>query len=113
VLGDQVVMTPVFMGSEPVRADEGRFKGTVVLQEEQDKGLALMLALDPAQQAEARLGKDKSGDDVLSAAYKDNLVLDFSGLRASKLDAARKAQLLDLVVQYVDNMKEGHAKVKM
>jgi hypothetical protein len=113
VLGDQVVMTPVFMGSEPVRADEGRFKGTVVLQEEQDRGLALMIALDPAQQAEARLRKDKSGDDVLSAAYKDNLVLDFAGLRASKLDAARKAQLLDLVTQYVGNIKEGHAKVKM
>lgn len=113
VLGDQVVMTPVFMGSEPVRADEGRFKGTVVLQEEQDKGLALMQALNPAQQAEARLRKDKSGDDVLSAAYKDNLVLDFAGLRAAKLDAARKAQLLELIAEYVANMKEGHAKVKM
>ena len=28
VLGDQVVMTPTFMGSEPVRADAGKFKGT-------------------------------------------------------------------------------------
>ncbi len=113
VLGDQVVMTPVFMGSEPVRADEGRFRGTVVFQDEQDKGLALMLALDAAQQAEARLRKDKGGDDVLSAAYRDNLVLDFAGLRASKLDAARKAQLLGLIAEYVGNMKEGHAKVKM
>ena len=27
VLGDQVVMTPVFMGSEPVRAESGKFQG--------------------------------------------------------------------------------------
>lgn len=113
VLGDQVVMTPVFMGSEPVRAEAGRFKGTVVLQAEQDRGLALMRALDPAQQAEARIRPGKSGDDLLSAAYRDNLVLDYAGLRASKLDAARRAQLLELIAEYVGNLKEGHARVKM
>jgi hypothetical protein len=113
VLGDQVVMTPVFMGSEPVRAESGKFKGTVVLQEEQDKGLALMRALDPAQQAEARIRKDKSGEDLLSAAYKDNLVLDYAGIPASKFNDAQKAQLLDVIAEYIGNMKEGHARVKM
>ncbi len=113
VLGDQVVMTPVFMGSEPVRADAGRFKGTEIMQAEQDRGLALMKSLDPAQQSAARIRKDKSGEDLLSAAYKDNLVLDYSGIRGSALNAAQKAQLLGLIAEYVNNMKEGHAKVKM
>ena len=36
VLGDQVVMTPFFAGSEPVMATSGKYKGTAVLQEEQD-----------------------------------------------------------------------------
>ena len=31
VLGDQVVLTPTFMGSEPPRADTGRFAGTAIL----------------------------------------------------------------------------------
>ena len=35
VLGDQVVMTPMFLGSEPVRADAGKYKGTVVFQDEE------------------------------------------------------------------------------
>jgi hypothetical protein len=39
------------LGSEPVRAESGKFKGTVVLQDEQNKGLALMNALTPDQQA--------------------------------------------------------------
>ncbi len=30
VLGDQVVMSPVFVGSEPVHATSGKFKGTIV-----------------------------------------------------------------------------------
>jgi hypothetical protein len=31
VLGDQVVMSPVFIGSEPVHATSGKFKGTIVM----------------------------------------------------------------------------------
>jgi hypothetical protein len=39
VLGDQVVMTPSFMGSEPVTVSTGKYAGTAVLQDEQNKGL--------------------------------------------------------------------------
>src|SRR2546427_5365413 len=49
VLGDQVVMTPFFAGSEPVIAEAGKFRGTVVLQEEQNRGLAMLQALDKGQ----------------------------------------------------------------
>lgn len=113
VLGDQVVMTPVFMGSEPVRADSGRFRGTVVLQAEQDKGLALMKTLNAAQQASARIRKDKAGEDLLSAAYKDNLVLDYAGIRAAELSDTQKMLLLGLIEEYVGNMKPGQARVRM
>lgn len=113
VLGDQVVMSPVFMGSEPIRADSGRFKDTVVLQSEQDQGLAMMRALDASQQATARIRKDKAREDLLSAAYKDNLVLDYAGIRATALSNAQQAQLLAVIAEYVNNMKAGHAQVKM
>src|SRR5206468_3929505 len=49
VLGDQVVMTPMFMGSEPVAAHEGPHAGTRVFQAEERQGLALMRALTPEQ----------------------------------------------------------------
>lgn len=113
VLGDQVVMTPVFMGSEPVKAEGGKFKGTEVLQNEQDKGLALMRSLTGQQQAVARIRKDKAGEDLLSAAYKDNLVMDYAGLRAAEMTGEQRTQLLNVVAEYVSNMKEGHAKVRM
>ena len=40
VLGDQVVVTPFFAGSEPVTATSGKYRGTTVLQDEQNKALA-------------------------------------------------------------------------
>ena len=48
VLGDQVVMTPMFAGSEPVVATSGKYKGTSVLQDEQNQGLALIKTLTDA-----------------------------------------------------------------
>ncbi len=113
VLGDQVVMTPVFMGSEPVRAEGGKFKGTEIMQPEQDKGLALMKALNAAEQAGARIRKNKAGEDLLSAAYRDNLVLDYAGIRAAELGIPKQALLLGVIEEYVNNMKEGHARVRM
>ena len=32
IRGDQIVMTPTFMGSEPVRAESGKYAGTRVFQ---------------------------------------------------------------------------------
>ena len=57
VLGDQVVMTPLFVGSEPVIATSGKYAGTKILQEEQDRGLAMMTSLDAA----APEGGDRGG----------------------------------------------------
>jgi len=113
VLGDQVVMTPTFMGSEPVRADSGRHQGTVVLQDEQEKGLALFLALDPEQRARAVIRGDKGPTESLAQAYQDNLVLDYAGIPASRLNDRQRLLLLEVMAEYVNNMKEGHARVRM
>jgi hypothetical protein len=113
VLGDQVVMSPVFMGTEPVKRETGKFMGAVVLQAEQNLGLALMRSLDAAQQAKATIAGSKKGEDTLTAAYRDNLVLDYAGIRATELSTAQKKMLLKVVAQYVNNMDRGHARVKM
>ncbi len=113
VLGDQVVMTPMFTGSEPVRAEAGKFKGTVILQEAQDKGLALLLALDPAQQTKAIIRSEKTTNYNLTEAYKDNVVLDYAGLPAASMNAAQKKLLLAVIEEYIGNLDAGHARVKM
>jgi hypothetical protein len=113
VLGDQVVMTPTFMGSEPVRAESGRYAGTVVMQEEEAKGLALIEALDEAQRRVAIIQSSKTGNNALAQAFRDNLVLDYAGIRASAMTARQRELLLDLIAEYVHNMSEGHARVRM
>ena len=113
VLGDQVVMTPFFAGSEPVTATSGKFKGTTILQDEQSAGLAMIGALDPGQRQKAIVQISKTGNNNMTEAFKDNVVLDHAGVRASELTAAQREQLIGLVKLFVDNMDDGHARVKM
>jgi len=113
VLGDQVVMTPTFMGSEPVSADTGRYAGTRVLEAEERKGLALMNALTAEQRARATIETSKTRNNALAQAYRDNLVLDYTGIRAADMNARQRELLLDLIGEYVGNLRDAHARVRM
>ena len=113
VLGDQVVMTPHFFGSEPVKAPSGKYKGLTILQQEQSDGLAMLKALSDAQQKQAVLNFSKTGNNNLTEAFKDNVVLDYAGARASDFDSSTKRRLTDLVHLYISNMPDAQARVKM
>jgi hypothetical protein len=112
-LGDQVVMTPHFAGSEPVIATSGKYQGTAVLEEEQAQGLKLIQALSDLERKKAILSFSKTGNNNLTEAFKDNVVLDYAGIRASELPARQQQQMIELAGLYIDNMDEGHAKIKL
>ena len=113
VLGDQVVMTPAFWGSEPVVATGGKYAGTSILQREQARGLALIQSLPEAQRARAIVRGDKTGNDNVSEAFKDNVVLDHAGLAAKQMSPVHRRQLLALVEEFVSNLRDDQAKVQM
>ena len=113
VLGDQVVMTPSFFGSEPARATSGKYRGTSVMQDEQAAGLAFMKALTKEQRTAATLRTSKDGNDNLTEAFKDNVVLDYAGVPVRTLSDAQRRQLLGLIGLYVHNMRDEHARVRI
>lgn len=113
VLGDQVVMTPAFYGGEPVVTETGKYAGNVIMQAEQDQGLALMQSLSTAQQAVATMSRDKTRNNQVAAANQDNLTLDYAGIVGSELSSSQKLQLLNLIRVYVGNLRDPHAEVTM
>jgi len=113
VLGDQVVMTPAFWGSEPTVATSGKYAGTSILVDEQNRGLQMVRALTPAQRSQAVLQTSKTGNNILTQAFSDNVVLDYAGVRVSSFSAAQKKMLLDLIGLYVGNLRDGHARVHL
>jgi hypothetical protein len=113
VLRDQVVMSPVFVGSEPVIARAGKYKGIAILQDEQNRGLAMRRSLSEAQRAKAVLTADKNGNNNLTEAFKDNVVLDYAGLAGGEFSPAQREQLMALIGLFVANMDDGHARIRL
>jgi hypothetical protein len=114
VLGDQLVMTPTFLGSEPAIAPAGTdYAGISVLQDEQQAGLDFVNALSTDQQESAILSSDKTKDNLEAGANTDNAVIAYAGIQASVLDATLQKKLLDLVALWVSHMPDDQAGVKM
>jgi hypothetical protein len=112
VLGDQVVMTPMFMGSEPVVAESGPYAGTRVFQAEEEQGLALFRALTPDQSSRALVTKDLPGE-AFTAAFRDNLALRYEGIRFRELSGVQQEMVVRLVEVYVGRIRLGHDRIRM
>ena len=112
LLKDQVVITPMFLGSEPVVAESGKYAGTRVFHAEEQSGLALMRALTAEQRTKTILSADLPGE-VFTTAFRDNFEMRYEGIRHDELSAAQQQLLLELVAVYVGRMRSGHAQVRM
>ena len=112
ILGDQLVITPLFMGSEPVAADTGRHTGTRVFADEEARGLALIRALDAEGQQKATIGQALPVE-LFTAAFRDNVEMKYEGIRYDELSRAQQEGLLDLVDVYVGRIRPGHAQVRL
>jgi Protein of unknown function (DUF3500) len=112
VLGDQIVLTPNFMGSEPVAAESGKYAGIRVLEAEERQGLALMRALEPGQRDRATIASALP-PELFAAAFRDNLELDYQGIRWRELSRDQQHLLVDLIGTYVGRARAGHAELKL
>lgn len=112
VLGDQVVMTPAFLGSEPVFAQSGKYAGTRVFQAEERQGLAVIRALTVEQRAKAIVGADLPRD-LFTSAFRDNHEIRYEGISYNELTAQQHDHLMRLVEIHVSRMRPGHATIKM
>ncbi|MCH1439427.1 MAG: DUF3500 domain-containing protein, partial [Rubripirellula sp.] len=75
--------------------------------------ISFMRSLSDKQQSEATLSKIKNQNNALAQAYKDNINLDYAGLRVNQLSPSQKKSLLRVIETFVGTMSEGHANVKM
>jgi len=120
VLGDQLVMSPSFFGSEPTAVDSGKYAGTRAFADEEHDGLEFARALSADQR---KLAIPESTDGVLraqrmdgriqTAAFRDNFLLPYAGIPAQKFSKDQQQRLLELIGIYIGRMRDGHAEVRM
>jgi uncharacterized protein DUF3500 len=108
--GSQASMTPSLPAAQPATYS---FEGREIrpLGKENDKGFALINALDDAQRAQAIL-KHQVADLVLGAGQ-DGKVIQPEGLNAASLSAAQQTMLLDLVQEWSGIVNAAFATPRM
>jgi hypothetical protein len=120
ILGDQLVMSPSFFGSEPTSVDTGKYAGTRVFAEEERSGLEFARGLTADQRAvaipqstEGVLQAQRMDGRIQTAAFRDNFLLPYAGIRAEQLSPGQKKNLVELIGIYVGRMRDGHADVRL
>ena len=110
IAGGRGVLTPSLTGAQP-----GTYQvdGRTVrpLGQENDKGFALINALDDAQRTQAVLGY-RVADLVLGPDH-DGQTIQPEGLKASAMDARQRALLLDLIAEWAGIVNDGYAAARM
>ncbi len=113
VLGDQVVMTPTFMGSELTCIEEGPNAGIRTFVDEGEKGLALYRSLNDQQKNLATLLEEKKYAYSRSEGFRDNEEIPYVGVPVLGFSDQQLALFLDLLEEYIGTMKADRAKVRM
>ncbi|WP_405989632.1 DUF3500 domain-containing protein [Streptomyces sp. NBC_00986] len=111
-VGDQMVLTPTFLGAEPVTATSGKYAGTTAFRREEAVGQELFTTLTRRQRERAVIA-DELPPDLFVGAFRDNFQLAHRGLPLSELTAGQRAIAAELMGLYVNRAADGHARVRM
>jgi len=111
IVGDQVVLTPTFLGAEPVIADGGKYAGTAAFRREEAMGERLFTTLTGSQRKHAVIA-DELPLGLFVGAFRDNFELNCQGLPLGELTQGQREIARDLIGLYTDRAAEGHARVR-
>ncbi|TDV54261.1 DUF3500 domain-containing protein [Actinophytocola oryzae] len=112
VVGDRMVLTPTFLGAEPVVAKSGKYAGTVAFRREEAVGEELFTSLTTRQRGRATIA-DELPPDLFVGAFRDNFELNYEGLPFGELTPGQRATAAELLGLYVNRAGAGHARVRM
>jgi hypothetical protein len=95
-----VSSTPGFIGANPAIVPEGPHKGKAVLQDETEKGFALVNMLSKEQLTQAMIG-DRALPDIVTFVSRRAYIEKPQGILYSALNKEQQAKMIELVEVYI------------
>lgn len=121
----QIVVSPWFTGAEPNLIDDGRYKGTRILETEEKLGLQLMQSLPAEKQTKAQIYKQMRDPEMphgrwnhddqrhLCGAYRDNRIVPYEGILVSEMTPEQQGLVLGILDQYLLFLPATAKKVRL
>jgi Protein of unknown function (DUF3500) len=125
ILGEQMTLTPTFMGAEPTYVDKGTYAGIAVFEDEEFLGLQFARNLSAEQKRKAVFsdttvadqlppGRHQGNDGMsFGGRYKDNAVVPYEGISGVELRPQQRQALLDLTKCYLSALPSGPFAARM
>ena len=119
VVGDQQVISPIFMGAEPNVIDDGPQKGLTLFTKQEQAGLALMRLLDDETRARAQIYTQlhdpampewrhhRADQRHLGGAFQDNRIVPYEGVRVDTLPQPAQNAILNIICLNTDYLPTG------
>lgn len=112
VAGDQIAVTPAFLGADPAEVRGGAYSGWRILGAEDDLGLQLINALDTVQQTAAILA-DAAMAGIFTGPGRGDALKAYEGLPAVNMRPDQRGLLLRLIEEYIHNLDDALAHEQM
>ncbi|MDH3629021.1 MAG: DUF3500 domain-containing protein [Acidobacteriota bacterium] len=109
VVGDEIAVTPAFLGSDPAEVRGNLDSGFYALAKEDARGRALFESLDQRQQAKALLEGD-TPRDVIAGPGRAERLTKITGLPAAGMTERQRQLLTYLLHEYLGNLEPELAK---
>lgn len=106
--GQQLSMSPYFIGTDPSEVKSGKYAGLRVLSKEEDYGFLLINALTDAQRKIAILKQDVP-KDIITSPQGGQRITSYYGLAASRFTPDQKTILTVLIQEYTHNFEHQKA----
>jgi hypothetical protein len=107
VVGGEVSLTPLFLGTDPAEVAISKYSGLRVLSKEEDYGLLFINSLNEEQKQIATLSQEVPGD-IITNPSNNQRITEYQGIKASELTTEQKDILMMLIKEYINNLE--HAK---
>lgn len=111
ITGQQVSVTPYFVGTDPAEYGVSEYAGWRVLAFEEDLGLKLLRSLTDAQKKVATKSTEVPGD-IITAAESGKRLVDYWGVQASALTREQQLLLQQLIREFVFNISYEKAQLE-
>lgn len=125
VVGDQMVVSPVFLGAEPNRIDAGPHAGVHLFQDQDRLALDLIRSLPQSLQdtvilypakldAAIPAGRCVFGDELhLAGMFQDNRTIAYEGCCAAEFPVSSRQILVDLAELFVEHLPDGPRRAEL
>ncbi|MFK7924144.1 MAG: DUF3500 domain-containing protein [Bacteroidia bacterium] len=108
VVGQEVSLSPLFLGTDPAEVRDTKYAGLRVMSKEEDYGFLLIHSLSDEQRDLATMSGEVPGD-IITNPKSSQRIDSYYGIKGADMDKEQQLILMRLIEEYIGNLEYEQA----